>query len=143
MLLDWDGLVDESLVDFGCVLGVWLDLVMGGDVLKFGFIFDIVEDFVFQFQLFGWIGLDENLFWVIIDSVEGQVQVFQECYGVIQCEVEVLIWIVKGKVNKDIGEILNFSFRMVNKYLEQVFVKLGVENRVVVVVWVVEVIYVF
>jgi len=34
-----------------------------------------------------------------------------------------------GKANRDIGEILNISPRTVNKHLEQVFVKLGVENR--------------
>jgi DNA-binding CsgD family transcriptional regulator len=35
----------------------------------------------------------------------------------------------RGKPNRDIGEILNISPRTVNKHLEQVFVKLGVENR--------------
>jgi DNA-binding CsgD family transcriptional regulator len=35
----------------------------------------------------------------------------------------------RGKSNRDIGEILNISPRTVNKHLEQVFVKLGVENR--------------
>ena len=33
------------------------------------------------------------------------------------------------KTNKDIGDILGLSPRTVNKHLEQVFVKLGVENR--------------
>ena len=40
-----------------------------------------------------------------------------------------LLWISRGKSNRDIGEILNISPRTVNKHLEQVFVKLGVENR--------------
>ncbi len=40
-----------------------------------------------------------------------------------------LLWISRGKANRDIGEILNISPRTVNKHLEQVFVKLGVENR--------------
>jgi DNA-binding NarL/FixJ family response regulator len=44
-------------------------------------------------------------------------------------EAEVLLWISRGKANRDIGEILNISPRTVNKHLEQVFVKLGVENR--------------
>ena len=44
-------------------------------------------------------------------------------------EAEVLKWIARGKSNKDIGEILNLSPRTVNKHLEQIFVKLGVENR--------------
>jgi DNA-binding response OmpR family regulator/DNA-binding CsgD family transcriptional regulator len=44
-------------------------------------------------------------------------------------EAEVLVWVSHGKANKDISEILNISPRTVNKHLEQVFTKLGVENR--------------
>jgi len=44
-------------------------------------------------------------------------------------EAEVLVWVARGKANKDISEILNISPRTVNKHLEQVFTKLGVENR--------------
>jgi DNA-binding NarL/FixJ family response regulator len=44
-------------------------------------------------------------------------------------EAEVLLWVSRGKANRDIGEILNISPRTVNKHLEQVFIKLGVENR--------------
>ena len=44
-------------------------------------------------------------------------------------ESEVLEWIAKGKSNRDIGEILGLSARTVNKHLEQIYVKLGVENR--------------
>lgn len=44
-------------------------------------------------------------------------------------EAEVLLWIARGKSNKDIAEILDLSPRTVNKHLEQIFNKLGVENR--------------
>lgn len=44
-------------------------------------------------------------------------------------ESEVLLWIAKGKSNRDIGEILGLSSRTVTKHLEQIYVKLGVENR--------------
>jgi DNA-binding NarL/FixJ family response regulator len=44
-------------------------------------------------------------------------------------EAEVLLWIARGKSNRDIGEILSLSPRTVNKHLEQVYSKLGVENR--------------
>ncbi|MDP3660317.1 response regulator [Phenylobacterium sp.] len=44
-------------------------------------------------------------------------------------EADVLLWISRGKSNRDISEILNISARTVNKHLEQVFTKLGVENR--------------
>jgi DNA-binding NarL/FixJ family response regulator len=46
-----------------------------------------------------------------------------------QREAEVLFWVCKGKTNKDIGEILDTSPRTVNKHLEHVFEKLGVETR--------------
>jgi DNA-binding CsgD family transcriptional regulator len=41
----------------------------------------------------------------------------------------VLMWIARGKSNRDIAEILNLSPRTVNKHLEQIYAKLGVENR--------------
>ena len=44
-------------------------------------------------------------------------------------EVEVLSWVAKGKTNRDIAEILGMSPRTVNKHLEHIFVKLGVETR--------------
>jgi DNA-binding response OmpR family regulator len=44
-------------------------------------------------------------------------------------ETEVLSWLAKGKTNRDIGEILGMSHRTVNKHLEHVFEKLGVETR--------------
>jgi DNA-binding response OmpR family regulator len=44
-------------------------------------------------------------------------------------EAEVLFWVIKGKTNRDIGDILGTSPRTVNKHLEHVFEKLGVETR--------------
>ena len=44
-------------------------------------------------------------------------------------EAEVLYWVVKGKVNRDIGDILGASPATVKKHLERVYVKLGVETR--------------
>ncbi|MCM5571873.1 response regulator transcription factor [Burkholderiaceae bacterium FT117] len=44
-------------------------------------------------------------------------------------ETEVLSWVAKGKTNRDIAEILGMSPRTVNKHLEHVFEKLGVETR--------------
>ena len=44
-------------------------------------------------------------------------------------EAEVLLWLARGKSNKDIAEILALSPRTVNKHLEQIYSKLGVENR--------------
>ncbi|WP_342628593.1 LuxR C-terminal-related transcriptional regulator [Nguyenibacter vanlangensis] len=44
-------------------------------------------------------------------------------------EAQVLFWISRGKSNRDISEVLGISYRTVNKHLEQIFAKLGVENR--------------
>ncbi|MBE7367636.1 response regulator transcription factor [Ramlibacter pallidus] len=44
-------------------------------------------------------------------------------------EAEVLSWLAKGKTNRDIGDILGLSPRTVNKHLEHIYEKLGVETR--------------
>jgi DNA-binding response OmpR family regulator/DNA-binding CsgD family transcriptional regulator len=60
----------------------------------------------------------------------GQEELFLRQYLALTTrEAEVLIWIARGKSNRDISEILNISPRTVNKHLEQIFTKLGVENR--------------
>jgi DNA-binding CsgD family transcriptional regulator len=41
----------------------------------------------------------------------------------------VLSWLSKGKTNRDIAQILGLSPRTVDKHLEQIYSKLGVENR--------------
>jgi len=51
------------------------------------------------------------------------------CFKLTAKEAEVLYWVVKGKTNKDIGDILGSSPMTVKKHLEHVFVKLGVETR--------------
>jgi CheY-like chemotaxis protein/DNA-binding CsgD family transcriptional regulator len=44
-------------------------------------------------------------------------------------EAEILMWISRGKTNKEIGLILDSSPRTVNKHLEHIFEKLGVVTR--------------
>ncbi|MDY7579197.1 response regulator transcription factor [Herbaspirillum sp. RTI4] len=44
-------------------------------------------------------------------------------------ENDVMIWLAKGKTNRDIADILGMSPRTVNKHLEHIFIKLGVETR--------------
>jgi DNA-binding CsgD family transcriptional regulator len=41
----------------------------------------------------------------------------------------VLVWTARGKSNREISDILSISPRTVNKHLERIFIKLGVENR--------------
>ncbi|MDO9105249.1 MAG: response regulator transcription factor [Methylovulum sp.] len=44
-------------------------------------------------------------------------------------EAEILMWISRGKTNKEVGLILDSSPRTVNKHLEHIFEKLGVATR--------------
>ncbi len=44
-------------------------------------------------------------------------------------EAEILMWISRGKTNKDVGIILGSSPRTINKHLEHIFEKLGVVTR--------------
>jgi DNA-binding response OmpR family regulator/DNA-binding CsgD family transcriptional regulator len=44
-------------------------------------------------------------------------------------EAEVLYWVVKGKINRDIADILGASTATVKKHLERIHAKLGVETR--------------
>ena len=44
-------------------------------------------------------------------------------------ESQVLLWVARGKTNRDIADILGMSPRTVNKHLEHIFEKLGVETR--------------
>jgi len=44
-------------------------------------------------------------------------------------EAEILMWISRGKTNKEVGMILGSSPRTVNKHLEHIFDKLGVVTR--------------
>jgi DNA-binding NarL/FixJ family response regulator len=82
-----------------------------------------------QFTFLGVVGGDEYLFRLAGAQREGQEDDLRQHFGLTQRESEVLLWIARGKSNRDIGEILGLSPRTVNKHLEQVYSKLGVENR--------------
>lgn len=70
--------------------------------------------------------------WVLVlreHSDEAQIDALGKLFQLTKRESEVLYWTVKGKTNKDVGEILGTSPRTINKHLEHVFQKLGVETR--------------
>ena len=74
----------------------------------------------------------ENEQWMIVlreESDTAQIEKLMATFKLTQRESEVLNWVIKGKTNRDIGDILGTSPRTVNKHLEHVFVKLGVETR--------------
>jgi DNA-binding NarL/FixJ family response regulator len=74
-------------------------------------------------------GPDELLFRLTEISTVPDEQLLQQTLLLTTRESQVLLWISRGKSNREIGAILDISPRTVNKHLEQVFVKLGVENR--------------
>jgi DNA-binding response OmpR family regulator len=75
------------------------------------------------------IGPDELLFRLSECRSTDDQSILQQQLGVTGREAEVLLWLSRGKSNREIGQILDISPRTVNKHLEQIFVKLGVENR--------------
>jgi DNA-binding response OmpR family regulator/DNA-binding CsgD family transcriptional regulator len=70
--------------------------------------------------------------WLIImqeASDESVIEAITLSFKLTPREAEVLYWVVKGKINRDIGDILGSSPMTVKKHLERVFAKLGVETR--------------
>ena len=70
--------------------------------------------------------------WLIIMqevSDESVIQAIALSFKLTPREAEVLYWVVKGKINRDIGDIIGSSPMTVKKHLERVFAKLGVETR--------------
>ena len=56
-------------------------------------------------------------------------QALTAAFGLTGRESEVLYWVVCGKINRDVGEILGMSPRTVDKHLQHIFEKLRVETR--------------
>ena len=70
--------------------------------------------------------------WLIVGSEADDAAVLESLmqqFRLTAREAEVLYWVIQGKTNRDIGEILGTSPRTVHKHLEHVFEKLGVETR--------------
>ena len=74
-------------------------------------------------------GPNEYLLRLAKDSGASLPAEFSSELGLTQREGEVLSWLSKGKTNRDIAQILGLSPRTVDKHLEQIYAKLGVENR--------------
>lgn len=77
----------------------------------------------------GEVGTDEFLLRLVEHNLEHDRLRLCERFGLTAREAEVLLWIAGGKSNREIAIILDLSPRTVNKHLEPVFEKLGVENR--------------
>jgi DNA-binding NarL/FixJ family response regulator len=82
-----------------------------------------------RLQYMGKLGPDEFLLRLAKDSAANLPREFSRDLGLTSREGEVLSWLSKGKTNRDIAQILGLSPRTVDKHLEQIYSKLGVENR--------------
>jgi DNA-binding response OmpR family regulator len=82
-----------------------------------------------QLSFLGAMGPDEHLFRLTAANEKSDDHLLKEHFALTTRESEVLLWIAKGKSNLVIGDILGLSAITVNKHLEQIYVKLGVENR--------------
>ncbi|WP_298014895.1 response regulator transcription factor [uncultured Aquabacterium sp.] len=74
-------------------------------------------------------GEDEWLLVMQESSDQAAMEALSQEFKLTTREGEVLYWVVKGKTNRDIGDILGSSPATVKKQLEHIFAKLGVETR--------------
>jgi len=72
---------------------------------------------------------DEYMLWLKKHNQDWNLSSLKDSLGLTFREVEILMWIARGKTNKEVGLILESSPRTVNKHLEHVFEKLGVSTR--------------
>jgi DNA-binding NarL/FixJ family response regulator len=87
------------------------------------------DNALLQLQYMGKSGPNEFLLRLAKDSSPDLPAKFSSELGLTTREGEVLSWLSKGKTNRDIAQILGLSPRTVDKHLEQIYAKLGVENR--------------
>lgn len=77
----------------------------------------------------GKLGPDEFLLRLTLETKAAALVDHLKELGLTVRETEVLSWLSKGKTNRDIAQILGLSPRTIDKHLEQIYAKLGVENR--------------
>lgn len=77
----------------------------------------------------GEISSHEYLLLIDEQRADASIRKLAETHRLTAREAEVLSWVAAGKTNRDIAEILGMSPRTVNKHLEHIYVKLGVETR--------------
>jgi DNA-binding NarL/FixJ family response regulator len=108
----------------------WLDQARKGKVgAKAAIMTALPGNEQLRLQYMGRLGSNEFLLRLAKDSGAETPSEFSSELGLTTREGEVLSWLSKGKTNRDIAQILGLSPRTVDKHLEQIYSKLGVENR--------------
>lgn len=82
-----------------------------------------------EFALIGPLAEDEFLLRVMLQDRGSDITRLQARVKLTRREAEVLLWLARGKSNRDIAQILEVSYRTIDKHLEQIYPKLGVETR--------------
>jgi CheY-like chemotaxis protein/DNA-binding CsgD family transcriptional regulator len=70
--------------------------------------------------------------WLVVMQESNDTSVIEalvQAFGLTAREAEVLYWVVQGKINRDIADIVGASPATVKKHLERILPKLGVETR--------------
>jgi DNA-binding response OmpR family regulator/DNA-binding CsgD family transcriptional regulator len=107
----------------------WLDQARKGNAAKAAVMATLPGNEQLRLQYMGRLGSNEFLLRLAKDSGAETPAEFSSELGLTTREGEVLSWLSKGKTNRDIAQILGLSPRTVDKHLEQIYSKLGVENR--------------
>ena len=72
---------------------------------------------------------DKHMLKVVEAKIEKTSLDLQQNLPITKRESEVLYWVTYGKTNWEVSQILSMSPRTANKHLEQIYKKLGVDNR--------------
>ena len=107
----------------------WLAQMQKGKAKAKALTASLPENEQLQLQYMGKLAPNEFLLRLAKDSSADTPVEFSSELGLTTREGEVLSWLSKGKTNRDIAQILGLSPRTVDKHLEQIYAKLGVENR--------------
>ena len=122
---------DRGLLTLPAPIRDWLTACSAGDVTRrrAGATLALPGATPVQMSYVGRIGADEFLLRLSLADVDELPAHLLKRFRLTGREREVLSWIVKGKSNRDVAEILQLSSRTIDKHLEKVYTKLGVENR--------------
>lgn len=118
---DWQRDGRNSCKDQFCS---WLPNGMAGYDLAL-----VVESGVLTVRFFKQVRDNEYLLKIESPNVDIDPTILEQSLQITYREAEVLLWIAHGKTNREIADILEVSPRTVNKHLEQMYPKIGADNR--------------
>jgi len=127
-LLNQYQLENSESVELGDRLSRWLSSGQGGHDLALPL---QQQNIVLTVHYFKQSEEDEYLLKIQSPKVEIDPVILEESLSITSREAEVLLWLAHGKTNREIAEILEMSPRTVNKHLEQMYPKIGADNRTI------------